>query len=68
MPGVVGFVSFKDIPGRNIAGHVVKDEQFFASEEVRLTMFNNKQPFNNNNNNNYSNNNNNNRHHNDNNK
>ncbi|CAG8493602.1 9022_t:CDS:10, partial [Racocetra fulgida] len=35
-PGVKGFFSAKDVPGNNIWGPVLRDEEVFASEEVNL--------------------------------
>jgi xanthine dehydrogenase/oxidase len=34
IPGVVRFVSHKDVPGGNKIGAVVKDEECFATQEV----------------------------------
>lgn len=34
MPGYAGFFGAKDVPGSNVAGAVVHDEEFFASEKV----------------------------------
>ncbi|XP_060084653.1 xanthine dehydrogenase/oxidase-like [Ylistrum balloti] len=34
MPGVVDFISFKDIPGQNMWGPIEHDEEFMASEKV----------------------------------
>ena len=35
MPGVVDKVDHTDVPGSNLTGHVIKDEEIFASEKVR---------------------------------
>jgi xanthine dehydrogenase molybdopterin-binding subunit B len=34
VPGVVGFFSARDVPGSNLIGPVVADEEVFASEFV----------------------------------
>ncbi|XP_021371273.1 xanthine dehydrogenase/oxidase-like [Mizuhopecten yessoensis] len=34
MPGVVDFISYKDIPGHNMWGPIEHDEEFLASEKV----------------------------------
>lgn len=39
MPGVVDFISYKDVPGNNRWGHVVKDdEEIFATKQVTSDM------------------------------
>ena len=36
LPGVHGFIDYRDIRGQNIMGTAFKDEEMFASEKVRL--------------------------------
>jgi xanthine dehydrogenase/oxidase len=36
LPGVVDFISYKDIPGQNMWGGAVSDEEIFASEKVSV--------------------------------
>lgn len=38
VPGVVTFVSAKDIPGRNKTGPIVYDETVFANDKVIYIM------------------------------
>ena len=34
IPGVIDFVCHKDVPGTNVTGSIVKDEEVFASDTV----------------------------------
>jgi len=36
MPGVVGVYTAKDVPGRNLLGSIIIDEEVLASEEVKM--------------------------------
>ena len=36
MPGVRDFISHKDVPGPNLWGAVIHDEEVFASSTVRM--------------------------------
>ena len=38
IPGVKDYVSYKDVPGPNLWGAIVHDEQVFASSTVSLAM------------------------------
>jgi xanthine dehydrogenase/oxidase len=34
MPGVVDYVDHKDVPGSNATGHIIQDEEIFATTKV----------------------------------
>ena len=35
MSGVVGYIGHEDVPGSNVTGCIIPDEEVFASQEVR---------------------------------
>ena len=37
LPGVHGYVDHKDVPGSNLTGVSVKDEEVFATEKVSIS-------------------------------
>ena len=39
MPGVHGVVTHRDVPGSNITGAAVQDEEVFATDEVYIYIY-----------------------------
>lgn len=38
LPGVFDYVDHKDVPGSNSTGHVIKDEEVFATTKVKFEL------------------------------
>ena len=34
IPGAVDYIDYKDVPGSNIIGHIINDEEIFATRSV----------------------------------